>query len=108
MTRSYDALRKKAKRRREVRLERDVEAARQGSPVETGETAQALSQAIALLPRKQGQAVFLRLIEGEDYAVIGSILDCSADTARSHFHKGKTLLRNVLQDLGVGPERSAS
>jgi RNA polymerase sigma factor (sigma-70 family) len=108
VTRSYDALRKKARRRREVRLERDIEAARENSRAETMEMAQILRQAIALLPRKQGQAVFLRLIEGEDYMAIASILNCSPNTARSHFHKGKTGLRSLLQDLGVGPERSHS
>ncbi|MCP4450581.1 MAG: RNA polymerase sigma factor [Planctomycetes bacterium] len=108
VTRSYDALRIKAKRRREVRLERDVEASRQDSQAETMEMAQILRQAIALLPRKQGQAVFLRLIEGEDYMAIAAILNCSPNTARSHFHKGKTGLRSLLQDLGVGPERNLS
>ena len=106
VTRSYDALRGKAKRRREVRLERDIEAGRTACRAEDGELAQQLNQAIALLPPKQGKAVFLRLIEGEDYAAIGEILDCSPDTARSHFHKGKLLLRHILQDLGLGPERS--
>jgi len=106
VTCSYDALRKKARRRREVRLEREVEAAKAVCRAEGDELAQCLSEAIALLPPKQGKAVFLRLIEGEDYTAIGEILDCSPDTARSHFHKGKMLLRRALQDLGLGPDRS--
>lgn len=106
VTRSYDALRKKAQRRREVRLNTEAENLIQQSPAEDCELSSTIRQSISLLPAKQGKAVFLRLIEGENYAMIGGILGCSPATARSHFSKGKASLRTILADLGFSPERN--
>jgi len=103
VTRSYDALRKKARRRSQVRLEKDIEELKRRSHVNDSTTLITICEAIALLPPKQGKAVLLRLIEGEDFAAIGSILGCSSATARSHLSKGKAQLRTVLQNAGIAP-----
>ena len=102
VTRSYDALRKKARRRMQVRLEQDIEKFKRRSRTEDFTTLLTIREAIALLPPKQGKAVLLRLIEGEDFASIGSVLGCSPVTARSHFSKGKAQLRIVLENMGIG------
>ena len=107
VTRSYDAIRKKARRRREVRLEKHIEDLRQRADESEKEISFAIRDAITLLPPKQGKAVLLRLIEGEDFASISNILGCSPVTDRSHFSKGKTQLRTILLDWGISPERSA-
>ena len=95
-TSSYDALRKRARRQRfEVFKENIKEKLLPTQPRDfTNEYDQkiALRHAIALLPPKQGQAVFLRATEDMSYDLIGSILGCSAATARSHFSKGKAKL----------------
>lgn len=106
VTRSYDALRKKASRRREVRLDAHIEQLKQ-QPDASPERSFAIREAIALLPPKQAKAVFLRLIEGEDYAAMGAIMDCSAVTARSHLSKGRAKLRVLLTDWGLAPERKS-
>ena len=103
VTRSYDALRKKARRRSQVRLEKDIEELKRRSHASDSTTLLSICEAIALLPPKQGKAVLLRLIEGEDFAAIGSILGCSSATARSHLSKGKAQLRTVLQNEGIAP-----
>ena len=107
MSRSYDALRRKARRRREVRLEKHIADLRQQSGHKEPEVSFAIREAISLLPPKQGKAVLLRLIEGEDFATMGSILGCSPVTARSHFSKGRTQLRTILLHWGICPERNA-
>jgi RNA polymerase sigma-70 factor (ECF subfamily) len=106
VSRCYDALRKKARRRREVRLNKEAEYLQQQSSVEDPELFSTIRESIALLPAKQAKAVFLRLIEGENYPDIAGILGCSAATARSHFSKGKANLRTILTDLGLSPERN--
>ena len=105
VSRCYDALRRKAVRRREVRLDQEIQQLQQRPSMEQTEISTAIREAIALLPAKQAKAVFLRLIEGENYAVIAGVLGCSAATARSHCCKGKANLRTILTDLGLSPER---
>ena len=104
VTRSYDALRKRARRRRQARLESQMAEFKRREHVEDSATILSFCEAIALLPPKQGKAVLLRLIEGEDFASIGSILGCSSATARSHLSKGRAQLRAFLQDAGIGPK----
>ena len=107
VTRSYDALRKKVRYRQRERLRQEMESRKRSATGNPSELALTIRQAIALLPPKQAKTVFLRLIEGEDFAAIGSILACSAVTARSHFSKGRTRLQKILRDAGVCPERSS-
>jgi len=105
VTRSYDALRKKVRYRQKERLRQEMESRKRETTENASELALTIRQAIALLPPKQAKTVFLRLIEGEDFAAIGSILACSAVTARSHFSKGRTRLQQILRDAGISPER---
>ena len=106
ITRSYDALRKRARRRRrEIRLE-SIQAkiwpARSlGYIKEEGGRVTAIREAIAMLPPNQGQAVLLRIMEDSPYHVIAGILGCSEATARSHFSKGKARLVKLLGELGI-------
>ena len=106
ITRSYDALRKRARRRRrEIRLE-SIQAkmwpARSlGYIKEEGDRVRAIREAIAMLPPNQGQAVLLRIMEDSPYDTIAGILGCSEATARSHFSKGKTRLVKLLGELGI-------
>jgi RNA polymerase sigma-70 factor (ECF subfamily) len=110
ITRSYDALRKRARRRRhEIRLE-SVQAkvwpAR--SPfniIEDGDRVTAIREAIATLPPNQGQAVLLRIMEDFPYHMIAGILGCSEATARSHFSKGKARLVKLLGELGISSHK---
>lgn len=105
ITRSYDALRKRSRRRRrEVRLESmqtkiwpdlSLGYLRQGDRVAT------IREAIATLPPNQGQAVLLRVMEDSPYDAIANVLGCSEATARSHFSKGKARLVNLLGELGI-------
>ena len=103
VSRSYEALRKRM-RRREVPLK----APERISLVAVGEhlpanpeAAAVIRRAISLLPHKQAQAVLLRVMDGASYEAIGQILGCSKATARSHLSKGKARLRKVLSELGV-------
>ena len=105
ITRSYDALRKRARRRRrEIRLE-SIHAkmwpARSLGYIEEGDRVTAIREAIAMLPPNQGQAVLLRIIEDFPYHMIAGVLGCSEATARSHFSKGKARLIKILGDLGI-------
>jgi len=105
VTRSYDALRKRARRRRrEIRLD-TIKAmflnARPQDPLEEKDRAAAVRGAISMLPANQGQAVLLRAIEDSPYHVIADILGCSEATARSHFSKGKARLAKILLELGI-------
>jgi RNA polymerase sigma factor (sigma-70 family) len=105
VTKSYDALRKRSRRRRyEVFLE-TIKA--KLLPVYPNEWVGAFDQhsamreAIAALPQKQGQAILLRVMEGAPYASIGTVLGCSEETARSHFSKGKARLKKILARMGI-------
>ncbi len=104
VSRSYDALRRRARRRgREVPLATDT--AQSPSPNPRGrfalkEQEAAVRKAIAELPRKQGLAVLLHLVEGEPYKEVAGILGCSVFSARSHVSKGKARLR-VLLDMNA-------
>ncbi len=101
VTCSYDALRKRVRRHRfEVFIEDIKEKllpTQSCDFIDKNDQKLGLHQAIALLPPKQGQAVLLRAMEDMSYDLIGSILSCSAATARSHFSKGKDKLSKVLR-----------
>ena len=106
ITRSYDALRKRARRRRrEIRLEsipaRMWPARSLDYLKEEGDTLAVIREAIAMLPPNQGQAVLLRIMEDSPYHKIAGVLGCSEATARSHFSKGKARLVKLLGELGI-------
>ena len=105
ITRSYDTLRKRARRRRrEIRLE-SIQAkiwpARSLGYIKEGDRVTAIREAIAMLPPKQGKAVLLRIMEDSPYHMIAGVLGCSEATARSHFSKGKARLLKLLGELGI-------
>ena len=105
ITRSYDALRSRSRRRRrEMPLEESKAEAFSVSSEEAaggGESVERVRELVGLLPRRQGQAVLLRVMDGSSYARIGSILGCSEATARSHFSKGIARLRKRLVELNI-------
>lgn len=107
-TKSYDVLRSKIRRRnKEITLMDNHQA---GGPDERPrdayhekEVLARVRHAVGLLPRKQGLAVLMRLLEKEDYAAIGRVLGCSEAAARSHVSKGKSRLREILVGWGITP-----
>jgi RNA polymerase sigma factor (sigma-70 family) len=105
VTRSYDALRKRARRRRfETRLESikaNMEPAHPLGYTKEEDRAAVIGEAIGMLPPNQGQAVLLRLTEDSPYYTIADVLGCSEVTARSHFSKGKARLAKLLGGLGM-------
>lgn len=105
VTRSYDALRRKSRRRQhEVRLSHLMELflpAKTSTHLRGSDRDAAVRGAIAMLPPRQGRAVLLRAIEGSSYNTIADTLGCSEATARSHFSKGKARLAAILRELGV-------
>lgn len=100
VTKSYDALRKRARRRkREVSIEISPEP-RTVYSVDRHEIGAAIRSAISVLPPKQGKAILLRLVDGSSYELIGEVLGCSSTGARSHVSKGKARLRLLLTKAG--------
>jgi RNA polymerase sigma factor (sigma-70 family) len=63
------------------------------------ETLTIVRKEIAKLPEKQSQAIVMRYIEQNDYAVIAGKLNCTEDTARSHVSKAIASLRKNLEYL---------
>ncbi len=107
---SYDILRKGARRReREVTVPEVAEVVpnlamvESGAPVTDREVLPLIREGISTLPRKQAQAVLLRLLEDQQFDVIGRVLGCSEVTARSHVSKGLAKLREHLAGLGLNP-----
>ena len=112
ITRSYDTLRKRSRRRRrEIRLESihaKLRPAESLSYIGDRDRVTAIREAIATLPRNQGQAVLLRIIENAPYGAIAAVLGCSEATARSHFSKGRTRLVELLGELGISAYKGES
>lgn len=110
ITGSYDALRRRARRRRwEVRLGSIPEKlwpARSLAYIPEGNRVTAIREAIGMLPPNQGQAVLLRIMEDSPYPMIATILGCSEATARSHFSKGKARLIKLLGEWGISSYKS--
>jgi RNA polymerase sigma factor (sigma-70 family) len=107
ITRSYDALRKRMRKRRwELHLDLIKEKLFHVQPPESYidlDLPAVVRQAVAMLPQKQGHAVLLRILENLSYHSMGGILGCSEATARSHFSKGKARLIKIIEDLAMSP-----
>ncbi len=56
-------------------------------------------RAIRRLSSKQAQAVLLRILHGESYAVIGEALGCTEATARTHVKRARSCLAKQLSHL---------
>jgi len=54
---------------------------------------------LADLPRKQRESVWLRWMEGKDYATIAARVGCSEESARANVYNGMKRLRRELFDL---------
>lgn len=103
LCRCYDLLHRRARQRRcSSQLPANMAAveANVGEQLADREAARAVRDAIATLPRKQGQAVLLRLVDSSDYRFIADVLGCSPQTARSHVSKGIARLQRDLARRG--------
>ncbi len=106
---AYDVLRQSTRRlERESAASVEPETAGQSDGTSDGDQQDQqivplIREGISLLPRKQAQAVLLRLLEDQQFDVIGRVLGCSEVTARSHVSKGLARLREHLADLGLNP-----
>lgn len=102
ISRSYEALRRRGRREREVsallEIARQRVRSRDAPPLEQ-EVVDVIYEAVRSLPPHQAKAVLLRLVDDTSYESIGDILGCSEATARSHVSKGKVRLREMLSDL---------
>jgi RNA polymerase sigma factor (sigma-70 family) len=105
VTRSYDTLRKRARRRRfEILLDNvkaKVLAVHPPDFAKDYDRRSAVRESIAMLPPNQAQTVLLRLVDETPYHKIGSILGCSEATARSHFSKGRARLQKILAGMNI-------
>jgi RNA polymerase sigma-70 factor, ECF subfamily len=101
---AYDLLRKKAKRG-EVPLPADLSIpASAATGLQAEEEEQALLALIDRLPRKQGQAVLLRIVDDQSFTAIAEVLCCSEACARSHVSKGRARLRQLhIKKEGAKP-----
>ena len=102
---AYDFCRKNAihaGKRFETDLENSIQSGNRppDREAEAREQEQIVIQTIMTLPRQQAQAVILRIVHEEPFAVIAGVLDCNEQTARSHVSKGKAALRKILTDNG--------
>jgi len=106
VSRSYDALRRRYRRRQwESPLTEESPVKRSpGCPEDSlvnSETIAFIHQAVASLPGTQGRALLLRAMGNEPYQVIAQILGCSETTARSHVSKARARLCKILGELGI-------
>lgn len=105
VTRAYDVLRKRA-RRREVAMSGQMESRSAEDVPEVDHLPARVRHALGRLPGKQAQAVLLKLFDDAPYETIAEALGCSQATARSHVSKGLQRLRSdpelmlSLQDKG--------
>lgn len=82
------------------RLAPDEPAAPDSGVVKLDERARGrIREHCARLPRRQREAVWLRQIEGLDYATIARKLGCSEESARANVYNGMKRLRRELFDL---------
>lgn len=95
-----------ARRRRTALAQRDPRIATgEDVPVDAAafalgdEARQKIRAHCAALPRKQREAVWLRWVDGLDYASIAERLDSSPDGARANVYQGIKRLRVELEDL---------
>lgn len=68
-------------------------------PAVAEETRRRVREAVARLPRKQREAVWLRWIEGLSYEAVAERLACSPEGARANVYQGLKRLRGDLAEL---------
>ena len=79
------------------RLEPELPSAPDAAPAD--EVRRRVRAAIARLPRKQREAVWLRWVDGLDYAAVAERLGTSPDGARANVYQGLKRLRRDLAEL---------
>jgi RNA polymerase sigma-70 factor (ECF subfamily) len=83
----------------------DVVAARERTPeqaVSTHETCDAIQKALARLPLDYREVIVLKHMEELGYDEIGGILGVSVPALKVRAHRGREMLRQVLESMGVG------
>lgn len=70
--------------------------------VEDGLRVEDIKQAIEELPEKYKYVVMLYLVEGYDHQEISEILDISEVASRTHLHRGKKKLQELLKQKENG------
>ncbi len=100
---SYDALRRRERRSGQQDLStlgwEHHTPENASEEMERREVQAEVLNAICRLPRKQAQAVLMRVVEGEDYDVIAQAMHCSETTVRIHVYKGRKRLSQWLSHL---------
>ena len=66
-----------------------------------GQTDNELRDAIMELPQKIRTVIVLHYIEGYGIEEIGYMIKIPSGTVKSRLHKGRKLLRNMLQDSDI-------
>ncbi|TCO55012.1 SigE family RNA polymerase sigma factor [Actinocrispum wychmicini] len=72
-----------------------------GDPATRHAERDAMRARIAVLPRKQRAAIVLRYYEDRTDAEIGTVLNCSESTVRSHISRALTALRAASRAMEV-------
>ncbi len=106
----YDALRRRARRRKSEQLQRPAGEGTAPSPADAlalREQESAVFQAIAQLSRNQAAAVIMRLVHGLPYTDIAESLGCRDATARKHVERGRQRLRRLLAPTEYGRPEEA-
>jgi RNA polymerase sigma-70 factor (ECF subfamily) len=101
---SYDSLRKQERFRKmhdasatgslESHPDKDGSRELEGKEVEAE-----VLKAIGRLPRKQAEAVLMRIVQDEPYGVIAETMGCSETTVRIHVSRGRKRLSRLLSHL---------
>lgn len=78
----------------------DSHAYKDGSQELEGKEVEAeVLKAIGRLPRKQAEAVLMRIVQDESYDVIAETMGCSETTVRIHVSRGRKRLSQLLSHL---------
>ncbi len=106
---AYDKLRQRAKQHRDqqnlrAQAKEGVEAS-SDSAIQNQELRSQVLRQIALLPRQQGVAVLMRLVEQQPYLEIAQLLGCSEATVRVHVTRGRSNLQERLKHLNPNNDR---
>jgi RNA polymerase sigma-70 factor (ECF subfamily) len=100
---AVDMLRKERRYRRTMEAEAQDRPAPEprgpGATVEQQELQTQVLSALGQLSEKQAAAVFMRVVEETDYALIAAALHCSQVTARIHVMRGRARLGRLLAHL---------
>jgi len=86
----------------------DEETASPDQRVERQDMADAIELAIARLPPRYREIVVLRYQEGMAYHEIADILDLPMGTVKTHIHRARGKMAQILREEGWGPDGPTS